>query len=231
MDRSGQEEDWIPKKHHCICSEHFRKGKLVQIYDISNLVGLIHTRKACLNRFWCATSIDANLCHFTREPHRHPSHPDYDPSVFPKEYGKGGKADNGRFERFQKCREASYQSVMETTPKSSWQLVRNNMTTAIENAARVNAAEASDDTSDHIPELEVELGPTKKRETQTETKSLTEASQQTEVVTQEASIQVSSLSESLLHQNEQLRKQLLQRTGVATIEGNDKLTQTFTGLP
>ena len=57
--------------------------------------------------------------------------------------------------------EASYQSAMEATPKSSQQLIRKNVATAVENAAKLDAAEVLVEISSRISE------PTKEQETQT----------------------------------------------------------------
>lgn len=111
-------------------------------------------------------------------------------------------------------------------------VIMDNLAAAMDYADGLDAAETLLSLSSSAPEPEP---PTKEVAIQTEAVIQIKASQQTvPLSTQDAGIQVESLSSSLRHENEELKKQvaqLQQKKGVTMIEGNDKLTQTFTGLP
>ena len=158
---------------------------------------------------------------------------DYVPSVFPIQYGRSGKdeAAERRFARFQKRQTATVPNPMQAH-QSNELVIMDNLAAAMDYADGLDAAETLLSLSSSAPEPEP---PTKEVAIQTEAVIQIEASQQTvPLSTQDAGIQVESLSSRLRHENEELKKQvaqLQQKKGVTMIEGNDKLTQTFTGLP
>ena len=66
-----------------------------------------------------------------------------------------------RFERFQKCRKHHTSQPWKQPPSRVGNLSITTWLLLFENAARVNAVEASVDILDHIPKPEVEFEPTK----------------------------------------------------------------------
>lgn len=149
----------------------------------------------------------------TGKPHTHPSHPDYVPSVFPKVYGakSGDYRVSDRFKRFQKRRTASTKTLSPSPTPSSGDIVRNNLAKVRQDAERHEAATSL-----------IELANSniqKDQETQTDATTTCETSNGT---TRNVGIQVSNDDSELLPKH---------KVGVSIIQGSDKLTQTFTGLP
>ena len=132
----------------------------------------------------------------------------------------GAKADDHqssqRFRRFQIQREVS---AVQCTPRSSGEIISSNLATAQQDYSTLNAVEALINLASTPMECE---SSTKEQQTQTDATSHSEPRQHS---TQDASIQVDDDDAKLC---EHLSKH---KIGVSIIEGNDKLTQTFTGLP
>ena len=152
----------------------------------------------------------------TGEPHTHPSHPDYVPSVFPKVYGEkaSDRRVSARFKRFQNRREASTSTPSTPQAPSSEEIIRSNLAKAQQDTLRLDAAATLIELANsHM---------TKDQKTQTDATTPCETNHR---ATQDVSIQVSNNDSELL---EQLSKH---KVGVSIIQGSDKLTQTFTGLP
>ena len=113
---------------------------------------------------------------------------------------------------------------MASAPSSS-QVIRDNVTSALETAeALINLSSTTTIQSEPSQE---------DKEVQTDSVDQSEVSQQTENISLNASVQVNDLTLSLQDKNTTLHKQQQAESimGVHMIEGNDKLTQTFTGLP